>query len=151
MNLMNPMNLFGNSSRNLCSFGFDFRFGFWLRFWGAGMMLAIASLILSLPSHAQVSGQYALQPTCPSPPAPGGVICYTPETAPILRRNSQGAMVENWQNFLRQMGYFQGPTTGFYGPLTEAAMQQFQRDTGLTPDGIVGADTWRALMEANAG
>jgi len=118
----------------------------------AGIALAIASLTL-LPltsAQAQVRGQYALQPTCPTPPYPGGVVCYTPDTAPILRRNSQGPMVENWQNFLRQMGYFQGPSTGFYGPLTEAAMQRFQRASGLTPDGIVGPATWRALMEANA-
>lgn len=124
--------------------------------WGLGMMIAIVApmittpLLLTLPAQAQVRGQYALQSTCPTPPPPGGIPCYTPETAPILRRNSRGRKVEDWQNFLRQMGYFEGPTTGFYGSLTEASVRQFQRASGLTPDGVVGPNAWRAFIAANA-
>lgn len=102
-------------------------------------------------AQAQTNRNYAIQPTCPAVPPPGGVICYTFATAPRLRRNSQGAMVENWQIFLQRMGHFQGPATGFYGPATEEAVRRFQRATGLKPDGIVGPATWREFIRANAG
>lgn len=108
-----------------------------------GTIMAIALNIA--PAHAT----YALQPTCPTVPYPGGIPCYTPETAPRLRRNSQGLMVRHWQDFLRQMGHFQGPSTGFYGPLTEAAVKRFQQAMGLRADGIVGPATWRAFLRTN--
>lgn len=34
---------------------------------------------------------------------------------------------------------------GQFGPGTKAAVEQFQSDSGLTVDGIVGADTWASL------
>ena len=37
---------------------------------------------------------------------------------------------------------------GEFGPLSEAATQDFQSANGLTPDGIVGPQTWGALRDA---
>ena len=37
---------------------------------------------------------------------------------------------------------------GRFGPLTEEAVLRFQRDQGLETDGIVGAATWNALIQA---
>jgi peptidoglycan hydrolase-like protein with peptidoglycan-binding domain len=34
---------------------------------------------------------------------------------------------------------------GIFGPVTNAAVQQFQQDNNLTVDGIVGPQTWGAL------
>lgn len=110
-----------------------------------GTMMAIALDI------APANASYAVQPSCPTIPDPGGVPCYTPETAPRLRRNSQGLMVKHWQDFLRQMGHFQGPSTSFYGPATEEAVKRFQRASRLGADGIVGPATWRAFLRANNG
>lgn len=39
----------------------------------------------------------------------------------------------------------QSQVDGRFGPRTKAAVQEFQRSKGLTDDGIVGPDTWRAL------
>jgi peptidoglycan hydrolase-like protein with peptidoglycan-binding domain len=35
---------------------------------------------------------------------------------------------------------------GEFGPRTRAALVAFQRDHGLTPDGVVGKSTWGALV-----
>lgn len=38
--------------------------------------------------------------------------------------------------------------TGYFGPKTKAAVTAFQRQAGLTPDGVVGEQTWNALVRA---
>lgn len=38
---------------------------------------------------------------------------------------------------------------GIFGKLTEEAVKNFQKNKGLTPDGIVGAKTWAALPSSN--
>jgi peptidoglycan hydrolase-like protein with peptidoglycan-binding domain/DNA invertase Pin-like site-specific DNA recombinase len=49
------------------------------------------------------------------------------------------------QRRLRALGHRPGPVDGLYGPLTEAAVERLQRDTGLSADGIVGPQTRRVL------
>ncbi|MFW5667446.1 MAG: peptidoglycan-binding protein [Coleofasciculus sp.] len=62
-----------------------------------------------------------------------------------LRKGNSGAEVTNLQKTLQAEGYFNGPITGYYGPLTEAAVIQFQKANGLSPDGIVGTNTTATL------
>lgn len=58
----------------------------------------------------------------------------------------QGASrVRALQRDLRTMGLRPGPVDGLYGPLTEAAVERLQRDSGLSVDGIVGSQTRRVL------
>ncbi|HNT35294.1 MAG TPA: AAA family ATPase, partial [bacterium] len=52
------------------------------------------------------------------------------------------------QNALREMGYFSYTPNGNYGSKTEEAVRRFQADRGLTPDGIVGQETYIALKSA---
>lgn len=49
------------------------------------------------------------------------------------------------QRLLRNKGYYDGTIDGVYGPTTRQAVITFQRDLGLTPDGIVGSRTLQAL------
>ena len=49
------------------------------------------------------------------------------------------------QQQLRQLGYAVGNADGIMGPTTRAAIVQFQRDNGLTPDGIPGPQFMAAL------
>ena len=49
------------------------------------------------------------------------------------------------QRKLRAGGHRPGPVDGLYGPLTEAAVERAQRDSGVSVDGIVGPQTRRVL------
>lgn len=57
---------------------------------------------------------------------------------------SSQSMVDVQQR-LAELGYYNGPVSGYYDPETEQAIVQFQRNMGLAPDGIVGPRTEAAL------
>jgi peptidoglycan hydrolase-like protein with peptidoglycan-binding domain len=53
--------------------------------------------------------------------------------------------VAHLQQMLIDQGYDPGPVDGIFGPRTDAAVREFQRDRGLAADGVVGPLTWAAL------
>jgi peptidoglycan hydrolase-like protein with peptidoglycan-binding domain len=64
---------------------------------------------------------------------------------PVVRRRDQGHPVRTLQHLLRARG--QNVTVdGIFGPRTEAAVRAIQSSRGLTVDGIVGNQTWPALI-----
>jgi N-acetylmuramoyl-L-alanine amidase len=65
---------------------------------------------------------------------------------PNLRLGSEGNAVEELQAVLRLLGYYKGSVSGVFGETTRTAVIEFQRATGLNPDGIVGSTTWRRLL-----
>lgn len=57
--------------------------------------------------------------------------------------------VQNLQKDLKYLGYFTyHTTTTYYGSITKNAVIAFQRNNGLTADGIVGSQTSRAIKGA---
>jgi peptidoglycan hydrolase-like protein with peptidoglycan-binding domain len=62
-----------------------------------------------------------------------------------LRRGDEGDAVKALQQLL------QLAVDGKFGPNTEAAVRQFQRDQNMVPDGIVGPRTWAKLDEVQSG
>ena len=66
-----------------------------------------------------------------------------------LEKGTMGSLVTRLQKALRSAGYFKGTCDGYYGEDTEAAVRNFQRDKGLTPDGKAGPATQRYLFEGN--
>jgi peptidoglycan hydrolase-like protein with peptidoglycan-binding domain len=67
---------------------------------------------------------------------------------PTVQSGSSGDAVEFLQRLLKRMDYDPwdpGKVDGKFGPNTQKAVKQFQRDTGLEDDGIVGPETWAML------
>jgi hypothetical protein len=70
-----------------------------------------------------------------------------PATRPVLRPGSTGEFVLAWQRSLLGQGHAMS-LDGDFGPITEAATREFQRDSDLTADGIVGPATYAAMIES---
>ena len=63
----------------------------------------------------------------------------------LLKRGSRGEDVKRLQTVLHLIA------DGIYGPLTEEAVKDYQRNSGkLTVDGIVGDKTWNSLFPAKS-
>ena len=75
---------------------------------------------------------------------------YDPETVPSLSRTlnsgKYGRDVFWVQMTLKKLGYLTDTwATGYYGPLTVAAVKSFQKDSGIKQDGTVSEKTMTAL------
>ncbi|MFE1748416.1 peptidoglycan-binding protein [Coleofasciculus sp. H7-2] len=64
----------------------------------------------------------------------------------VLREGDSGSEVAALQQRLQKQGYFQAKVTGYYGPITKAAVNRFQQVAGMPADGIAGSDTQAALL-----
>lgn len=76
--------------------------------------------------------------------------------AAVLRQGSRGTDVITLQYLLNVIAeYYPGVPSisqdGIFGNATRQAVIAFQQTKGLTPDGIVGAATWKALYDAYRG
>lgn len=65
--------------------------------------------------------------------------------AAVLKQGSSGATVKTMQTKLINWGYLSGKADGIFGAKTKAAVIKFQRNNGLTADGIVGTKTAQAM------
>lgn len=72
-----------------------------------------------------------------------------PSGKPTIRFGSRGEAVVDLQRKLQTLGYNVVIIDGMFGLTTQTAVQAYQRNSGLTPDGIVGPKTWNALDNAN--
>ena len=66
-------------------------------------------------------------------------------TWPLQQQGSTGEPVRSVQYLLRERGHTLN-VDGVFGPITAAAVQAFQGSQGLVADGIVGNQTWPALI-----
>jgi peptidoglycan hydrolase-like protein with peptidoglycan-binding domain len=68
-------------------------------------------------------------------------------SGPTLRRGASGIDVTMLQQGLQKAGH-PAPLNGKFDAATERAVREFQRKSGLTPDGVVGRLTKLALIRA---
>lgn len=65
---------------------------------------------------------------------------------PTLRQGSRGAYIQFLQQMLESNLVPVKGIDGIFGKNTDTAVRQFQENAGLTVDGIVGPNTWNALI-----
>ena len=64
--------------------------------------------------------------------------------------SAESPHVAGLQVALRAYGFYGGPVDGVRGPATESAIRAFQGKHGLTPDGVAGKQTRKALGKLGA-
>ena len=74
----------------------------------------------------------------------------------VLREGDSNIGVSSLQYYLSYLSEFYNSiprvsVDGIFGASTAAAVRAAQREFGLTPDGVVGDDTWRAIYNAYIG
>jgi peptidoglycan hydrolase-like protein with peptidoglycan-binding domain len=69
-----------------------------------------------------------------------------PATWPVLQRGDRGPTVRELQGRLAAPGFPCDPVDGIFGPGTERSVRRFQGSRSLDVDGVVGLQTWTALL-----
>lgn len=91
--------------------------------------------------------------------SPGGaqfpdmnIVVPTTEPAPeYIRIGTKSWIVKDLQARLMELGFMDNDEpTDYYGEVTEAAVKIYQRQNKLNQDGIVGAETLKAILDENA-
>ena len=94
-------------------------------------------------------------PVTPATPAPSQPAALQPvvtddpkvmaRRAVALQKGNRSSQVTSLQKKLQAAGYFEGPITGYYGSLTQAAVSKFQKAKGLIANGIADEVTLKVL------
>jgi len=66
-------------------------------------------------------------------------------TPPTISQGATGPTVRWAQYLLVRIALSDNQIDGIFGPVTKAAVEQFQSESSLVVDGIVGPATWAAL------
>ncbi len=83
-------------------------------------------------------------------PQTWSALLATPTENPTLRKGSTGPGVVLLQDKLTALGYACGGSDGVFGNQTLAAVRAYQRDNRLEVDGIVGPQTWAAILQGKS-
>lgn len=120
-----------------------------MRIWGFFRSLAdsVGDAIRRLGGGREAPSERPSKPPAAQPQSSASVTRSDTYQAQNLRRGSTGQEVRTLQQFLKQQGYDPGPADGIFGPRTQRAVEAYQRERGLTPDGIVGPQTKAAIAQ----
>ena len=69
------------------------------------------------------------------------ILCCTVSVQSLSKIGSRGDEVRQIQTVLKNQGYYTGNVDGIYGTITKNAVIAFQKNNGLTADGIAGTKT----------
>jgi hypothetical protein len=107
---------------------------------------APSRLAFSLGAPAVVSTPSPVVSTAPAPSSSSG--SYSFDRYLYMGMTAIGVAdpdVTALQQRLTADGLYSGPITGYFGPLTQAAVETYQSDHGLSPVGVVGPGTRQLL------
>lgn len=74
-----------------------------------------------------------------------GIMNMAGQAIALQKLGSTGADVSSTQRCLKQLGYYNGPVTGKFATLTEAAVRKYQQKNRLLVDGTIGTNTQKLL------
>ena len=88
-------------------------------------------------------------------PSPVPVLTPTPTPAPFtftktLQYGDNGDLVSALQTRLAELGFYEARVSGGYYQITRTAVRDFQRQNGLSVDGVAGRQTQELLFSAEA-
>lgn len=109
--------------------------------YGNAASSTVALAITTAPATVQAPA--AANATANAPAAAAGAAKYL--FTKNLNIGSQGAAVVELQKRLAALGFFSGPSSGYFGPMTALAVKKFQAARGLARVGNVGPGTRAAL------
>ena len=72
----------------------------------------------------------------------------TPQTIAAIQQalgGQESQTMKAFQTTLSELGWYTGPIDGAYGPVTAEAVAGLQAQLGVTPDGILGPETFAAF------
>lgn len=102
-------------------------------------------LIAGVACGALAFGSIATAPAVLAAEAPATVQSASAAAWPVVAEGENSANARTVQHLLNAAGY-PIDADGVYGPATASAVTSFQSDRGLSADGIVGEQTWSALI-----
>ncbi|BAZ11139.1 phosphoesterase [Calothrix sp. NIES-4071] len=77
-------------------------------------------------------------------------ICNGAAGMPILKLNSSGNVVQAVQQALFESNFYNGAIDGIFANQTQQSVKNFQTSQGLTVDGVIGVNTWTALIKLDS-
>ncbi len=91
------------------------------------------------------------EPTATPDPTPRPSPTPRPTEIASLRRGDKNDQVRAMQQKLIELGYLKpGDDDGSFGKGTKAAVQEFQKNNGLAPDGVAGRETITRMFGPDA-
>jgi N-acetylmuramoyl-L-alanine amidase len=70
---------------------------------------------------------------------------------PALKFGNRGSEVRELQAALKLLGFYDDNVDGVFSQSTAVAVSKFQETVGVTPNGVVGQDTWNRLFPVATG
>ena len=120
------------------------------------IVLITAALMLFLNGASRGDRARELAALTPTPTLVPRKVSYaydtmTPApTALLVSSGKEGPVVVTIQECLSALGYYTGAIDGQFGAQTREAVVRFQKDMGLTADGMVGEQTYSLLLSKAA-
>ncbi|MGO4890242.1 peptidoglycan-binding protein [Anaerobacillus sp. MEB173] len=100
------------------------------------------SRLSGVKSEERAVQQVSNSNTSPNPTAtPPAAAPQPTQPEPLIKIGTSGQAVTQLQNNLASAGHFNRSATGYFGTVTEEAIRSFQREQGLTANGLYTVET----------
>lgn len=110
----------------------------------------LESLLAPLTPHVPAPALLPVVPEAVQAPNPAPALSLPSLGEVAKERAEHQEIVRALQHHLRTLGFDPGPSDGWFGPVTAAAVKRFQEAAGLPATGRVDSATWQALGRALA-